>query len=148
MVRKVFAIGLAVKDLDEAIRTFSDVFGLKLAGIKTFEELKMTIAYLPIGGGADAGGVDLELLVPTSPDTDLARFLERRGSGIYYITLEMENFDAALAKWKGRDILIRENPMIVSYGRSMFTHPKATHRVMFECVEVDHEKRTRVLEGK
>ena len=76
MVNKLDHIGIAVKDLEESVKFYEEVLGLKLQGIETVEEQKVKVAFLPLGD------TELELLEATSPDSPIAKFIESKGQGV------------------------------------------------------------------
>jgi len=78
-VLKMDHVGVAVKSLDEASRTFTSLLGLTMKGVSLNPEEKVRVAFL------EAGAASIELLESTSPDGVVARFIERRGEGIHHI---------------------------------------------------------------
>ncbi len=124
-------VGIAVKDLDEAIHVYRDVLGFKLEGVHTLNERMLKIAFFSLGESK------IELLQPLSPDSTVAKFLETRGEGIQHLAVRVKNVEATLEEFKGKGVvLIDEKPKIGALGNKMaFVHPKSTRGVLLELVE-------------
>lgn len=130
-VLKVDHIGIAVKDLEQAMKFYLEELGLSSAGTEVVEEQKVKVAFLPCGDS------ELELLESTSPDGPIAKFIEKNGEGIQHIALRVDNIEAALAALKERGVrLIDEKPRYGAGGaRIAFLHPKATGGILLELSE-------------
>lgn len=130
MIKKVDHIGIAVKNLDEAIKVYKDL-GFEVEEIEEVEEQKVRVAMLP------AGESRIELLEATSPESAIAKFVEKRGEGIHHIAINVENIERALERAKNAGIkLIDEKPRIGAGGKRVaFIHPKSTKGVLLEFVE-------------
>jgi methylmalonyl-CoA epimerase len=124
-------IGIAVKDLDEAIHVYRDILGFKLEGIHTLNERMLKIAFFSLGGSR------IELLQPLSADSTVARFLETRGEGIQHLAVKVKNVEAVLEEFKRKGVvLIDEKPRAGAEGAKIaFVHPKSTRGVLLELVE-------------
>ncbi|HHY62389.1 MAG: methylmalonyl-CoA epimerase [Bacillota bacterium] len=131
MVKSVDHIGIAVADLEEALKLYTETFGLELQGTEVVEEQKVKVAFLPIGD------TEIELLESTDPEGPIAKFIEKRGQGIQHIALRVDDIDAALDKMRAEGIrLIDEKPRYGAGGaRIAFLHPKATGGVLIELCE-------------
>ena len=131
MVKSVDHIGIAVSNLDEALKLYTDTFGLELQGTEVVEEQKVKVAFLPIGD------TELELLESTDPEGPIAWFIEKRGQGIQHIALRVDDIDEALDVMRAKGIrLIDEKPRYGAGGaRIAFLHPKATGGVLIELCE-------------
>ncbi len=131
MVNKVDHIGIAVSNLDEAIKLYSDVLGLELHGTEEVSEQKVKVAFLPVGD------TEVELLESTSPDGPIAKFIEAKGQGIQHIAFRVDDIEAALAEMKEKGLrLIDEKPRYGAGGaRIAFLHPKSTNGVLIELCE-------------
>lgn len=130
-VLKVDHIGIAVKNLDESLKFYTEVLGLKCEGTEVVEEQKVRVAFLPCGDS------ELELLESTSPDGPIARFIEKNGEGIQHIALRVENIESALEYLKEQGVrLIDEKPRYGAGGAKIaFLHPKTTKGVLLELSE-------------
>ncbi len=131
MVSKIDHIGIAVNNLDEAIKLYKDVLGLELHGVEVVEEQKVKVAFLSIGD------TEIELLESTSPEGPIAKFIETKGQGIQHIAFKVGDVEAALAEMKEKGMrLIDEKPRYGAGGaRIAFLHPKSTDGVLIELCE-------------
>lgn len=131
MVVKLDHIGIAVSDLNESLKIYTDLLGMKLHGTETVEEQKVKTAFLPIGD------TEIELLESTAPDGPIGKFIEARGQGIQHIAFKVDDIEAALAELKARGVrLIDEKPRYGAGGAKIaFLHPKATGGVLIELCQ-------------
>lgn len=131
VVNKVDHIGIAVSNLDEAVKLYKEVLGLELHGVEVVEEQKVKVAFLPIGD------TEVELLESTSPEGPIAKFIEAKGQGIQHMAFRVENIEAALEEMKSKGMrLIDEKPRYGAGGaRIAFLHPKSTNGVLIELCE-------------
>jgi methylmalonyl-CoA epimerase len=131
MITKINHIGIAVKNIDEAAKLYTDVLGLKVEDIEVVADQKAKTAIIPVGESK------IELIESTDPEGTIAKFIESRGEGLHHIALEVENIGDALSKVvKGGVVLIDEKPRKgVENTDIAFLHPKSTGRVLIELVE-------------
>lgn len=131
MVKKVDHIGIAVKSLDQALPFYTEILKLPLLGIEEVESEKVKVAFL------EAGETHLELLEPTSADSAIAKYMEKRGEGIHHIALGVDSIQERLNKMKENGIrLIQEEPKTGAGGAKVaFIHPKAASGVLYELCE-------------
>ncbi|MGI6131577.1 MAG: methylmalonyl-CoA epimerase [Bacillota bacterium] len=131
MVRKVDHIGVAVSNLEEALKIYTDVLGLKLHGTEVVEEQKVRVAFMPVGD------TEIELLESTDPEGPIAKFIEKRGQGIQHIAFRVDDIEEALEQMRQKGVrLIDEKPRYGAGGaRIAFLHPKATGGVLVELCE-------------
>lgn len=128
---KINHLGIATKGIDEALKFWSDALGLENVHTEVVEDQKVRVAMLPIGESR------IELLEPTSEDSPISKFLEKRGGGIHHIAVEVEDIEAALAKLKARGMrLIDAEPRIGAEGCLVaFVHPSSANGVLLELVQ-------------
>ncbi len=128
---KINHLGIATKDIAEALKFWEDALGLENVHTETVEDQKVRVAMLPIGESR------IELLEPTSEDSPITKFLEKRGGGIHHIAVETEDIEAALAKLKRAGMrLIDEKPRIGAEGCLVaFVHPSSANGVLLELVQ-------------
>lgn len=121
-------IGIAVGDLQKALAFYHDALGLEVEAPEVVETQKVRAHFIPVGRSA------LELLEPTSPESTIAKFVEKRGPGVHHITLRVENIHAALEQLKARGVrLIDEAPRPgAEQALVAFIHPSAAHGVLVE----------------
>ena len=129
MIKKIDHIGIAVSDLDEALKLYRDTLGLEVE--KTEDFGGMRIAFLPIGD------TEFELLQPTDPDGALAKFVEKRGEGVQHIALRVDDVAKSLEELKAKGLrVIDEKPRPGAGGASIaFFHPKSTGGVLLEICQ-------------
>ncbi len=128
---KINHLGIATKSIAEALKFWQDSLGLENIHTEEVEEQKVRVAMLPIGESR------VELLEPTSEDSPISKFLEKRGGGIHHIAVEVEDIEASLAKLKAAGArLIDETPRIGAEGCLIaFVHPTTTGGVLLELTQ-------------
>lgn len=133
---KINHLGIATKDINAALAFWQDALGLEHVHTETVEDQKVRVAMLPIGESR------VELLEPTSDDSPISKFLEKRGGGIHHIAVEVDDIEAVLAQLKASGTrLIDEAPRVGAEGCLVaFVHPSATHGVLIELVQTEHGK--------
>jgi methylmalonyl-CoA/ethylmalonyl-CoA epimerase len=130
-VLKVDHIGIAVKDLEQAKKFYTEMLGMKAMGEETVEQQKVKVCFIPCGDS------EVELLESTSPDGPIAKFIEKNGEGIQHMALKVDSIENALADLKAKGVrLIDEQPRYGAGGASIaFVHPKATGGILLELSE-------------
>ncbi len=131
-------IGIAVTDLDEAITFYEEVFGMRCVHVEENAEQGVREAMLAVGpadGSPEEGG-RLQLLAPLSPDSTIARFLERSGPGVQQVAYTVADIDATCAALRERGVrLLYDEPKRGTAGtRINFVHPKDAGGVLVELV--------------
>ena len=124
-------VGIAVKDLNSISETFGDLLGLDLHRREKIEDQQViTDIY-------HAGKDKLEFLKATSPDSPIAKFLEKRAEGVHHIALVVDNLQSALDYLNDQGAqLIDQSPRIGAEGLNIaFIHPKSTGGVLVELCE-------------
>jgi methylmalonyl-CoA epimerase len=121
-------IGIAVKDVDAALRFYRDALGLQVEAPEDVPSQHVRAHFVPVGPSS------LELLVATSPESPIARFIAKRGPGLHHITLRVDDIHAALAQLKARGAtLIDDQPRPGAEGAMVaFIHPSSAHGVLVE----------------
>lgn len=133
MTRKINHIGIAVNSIQDFITLYRDVLGLKYSGEETVEDQKVKVAFFEIGESR------IELLEPTSPESPVAKFIEKRGEGMHHLSVSSENIEKDLEEMKKKGIrLIDEVPRKGAHGTKIaFIHPKET-KILIELTEEKH----------
>ena len=128
---KINHLGIATNGLDEALKFWADSLGLENVHTETVEDQKVRVAMLPIGESR------IELLEPTSDDSPISKFLEKRGPGIHHIAIEVDDIEASLKQLKDKGArLIDESPRIGAENCLVaFVHPSSTGGVLLELVQ-------------
>ncbi len=127
-------IGIAVQDLEAAVRTYRDVLGFTVEGGEELPERGLVVRFV------DTGGQRLELIAPTREGSEVSGFLQKRGEGLHHICVAVSDIASELEKLKRAGArLIDETPKPGAHGsRVAFVHPKGAHGVLLELVE--HKK--------
>jgi len=131
MIRRIDHIGIAVKNIDEAAKIYTDALGLKVQDIELMESVGVKLAMIPVGESK------IELIEPTSPEGGIARFIEKRGEGLHHLAFEVSDIEATLNSLKAEGIpLVDEKPRSgAGESRIAFLNPKGANGVSIELVE-------------
>ncbi|HLQ27801.1 MAG TPA: methylmalonyl-CoA epimerase [Ktedonobacteraceae bacterium] len=133
MPERIDHIAIIVRNIEQALVFYRDTLGIMPSEIKEVPTEQVRIAFLPMGG---PGGSEIELIEPTTADSSLAKFLEKRGEGLHHICLEVENIDAALLEMQEKGVpVLDKRPRVAAEGRAIFLHPKGTNGVLLELLE-------------
>ncbi|MDP2173290.1 MAG: methylmalonyl-CoA epimerase [Candidatus Cloacimonadaceae bacterium] len=133
MIKRISHIGIAVKDLDAGI-AFYEKLGLTLEAIEEVPSQKVKVAFFP------CGDTRIELLAPTSEDSPVAKFIEKRGEGVQHIAFAVDNLPAALSATEAQGVqLIDKEPRPGAHGAEIaFLHPKSSMGVLIELCKEKH----------
>jgi methylmalonyl-CoA/ethylmalonyl-CoA epimerase len=126
-------VGVAVPDLDAAIAFYRDTFGMQLVHEETNDEQGVREAMMAVG----SSGSCVQLLAPLTPESTIARFLDRSGPGIQQVAYRVDDVDAVSATLRERGMrLLYDEPKRGTAGsRVNFVHPKDAGGVLVELVE-------------
>ena len=131
MFKRIDHIGVAVRDMAAAAEKFERAFGLTVAAQEEIEDQQLVAALVP------TANVRFELMQPTTPDSVVGRFLERRGEGVHHVCFEVEDIRAEIETLKGRDVqLIQGAPREGFVGEVEFVHPRSARGVLTEIAQV------------
>jgi methylmalonyl-CoA/ethylmalonyl-CoA epimerase len=124
-------IGVAANSIEESIGLYRDLLGLDLGGIEEIADQKVKAAFLKVGD------TNIEIIEPTSPDSPIAGFLEKKGGGIHHIAIRVVGIEAMIDKLKAAGVrMIDEKPRIGAHNKKIaFIHPKSTNGVLIEICE-------------
>jgi methylmalonyl-CoA/ethylmalonyl-CoA epimerase len=124
-------IGIAVKNLEESIKFYENIFGLKCYNVEEVKDQKVRTALFMVGG------TKIELLESTEPDGPIGKFIEKKGEGVHHIAFAVNNIDESLIETAGKGIqLIDKQPRKGAEGLDIaFLHPKSTFGVLTELCE-------------
>ena len=130
MITKINHIGIAVNNIEEAVKLYTDVLGLEVREIETVEAQKLRAAMIPVGESM------IELLESTSPEGTIAKYIEKRGEGIHHLAVGVSDIEDTLETLKKKGVpLIDEKPRRgVGNHKVAFLHPKGT-KILLELVE-------------
>jgi len=132
MITKIDHIAIAVKDLKNAVEIWKKILGVEPVSMEEVPEEGVRIAMFEVGG------TFIELLEPLSPESSVAKFIEKRGEGIHHIAFRVDDVVKSSERLKAEGFqVIYEAPRAVSHGtrRINFVHPKSTTGVLVELVE-------------
>ena len=128
---KINHVAIVVQDIDAALSFWEQTFGLKLDHVEDVPLQKSKVAFLPLGES------EIELVQPTTSDSGLANFLEKRGEGMHHICIEVSDIDATLAELKSKGVrLINEVPEELPGRKMAFIHPEAANGVLVELYQL------------
>ena len=126
-------IGIAVKNLEESIKYYEDVLGLKCYAVEEVKDQKVKTAFFKVGQ------TKIELLESTEPDGPIGKHIEKRGEGIHHIAFHVNGIDKALkeVEEKGIRLIDTESRKGAEGLNIAFLHPKSTNGVLTEfCEEI------------
>ena len=128
---KIEHIGIATREIEKALSFWRDALGLEVVHTEIVEEQGVRVAMLPVGEPR------IELLEPTSDDSPVAKFIEKRGAGIHHIAVRVDDIRAMLRRLKESGVrLIDETPRVGAGGCLVaFVHPSSANGVLLELVE-------------
>ncbi|MCK4607044.1 MAG: methylmalonyl-CoA epimerase [candidate division Zixibacteria bacterium] len=132
-------IGIAVKDLSEAIARYSLITGDDNPGVTQVDSQKAKVAIFKASSALGGPhGASIELVAPTSSGSPVARFLEKRGEGLHHVCLYVEDIEQKLAELKAAGVrLIDETPRSGAEGNKIaFVHPSGSSGVLIELEEM------------
>lgn len=131
MIKKLDHIGIAVKSIEETLPFYENVLQMELLRIEEVVSEKVKVAFLQVGESK------IELLEPTSSESPIAKYIEKRGEGIHHIALGVESIEARIKEIKEKGIrMINDEPKTGAGGALVaFMHPKSTGSVLYEFCE-------------
>ena len=123
-------LGIAVKSLAEA-KKFYETLGLDVMSEETVEAEKVRVAMVPVGESR------IELLEPTSPDSTIAKFLEKRGGGLHHVALHVNDLSGTVERLKASGTRLISDDIKIGAGGHLyvFVHPSSSGGVLLELVE-------------
>lgn len=129
-MNRIEHVGIAVRSLKEAVATYEKM-GFQISSTEEVEKQKVRVAFIKLGESR------IELLEPTTPDSPIAKFLDKKGAGIHHMAIEVDDLKAKLKELKQEDFrLIDKKPRQGAHGLTIaFIHPKATHGVLLELCQ-------------
>ena len=135
MFNKIRAIHLAVNDVESAAKDYKDNFGIEAYDIGPRPDLGIKNGFLAVGDAV------IELIEPlVAGEGPVAKFLAKRGEGVYMTAIEVEDVDAAVKDLEAKGIpLINADPESRASGAAPFIHPKAARGLMIELIEKTKE---------
>ncbi len=131
MIKKINHIGIAVTSLEAQIPFYRDILGLKSLGMEEVPDQKVKVAMFEVGE------VKIELLEPTSPESPIAKFLDKKGDGIHHIAYETDGIVSEIKHMEDSDIqMLDKTARDGAHGTKIaFLHPKSSGRVLTEICQ-------------
>lgn len=131
MLEKIDHIGIAVKDIDQAIKLYKEAFGMEPSLVYESEYTKARIAFFPIGE------TRIELIQPMNPESVVGKFLEKKGEGIHHLSFKVNDVDQSLGELeiRGIQLIDKRARKVRDKERVAFLHPKSTNGVLFELIQ-------------
>ena len=131
-IKRIDHVAILVDDLEKTLSFWEQGLGMELTHTEEVPAEKSVVAFLAVGGS------EVELVKPTTDDSGLARYLEKRGPGVHHICLEVDDIEGMLVRLKEKGIqLINDTPVTGLGGkRYAFIHPKSANGVMVELYEL------------
>ncbi|HEY0743377.1 MAG TPA: methylmalonyl-CoA epimerase [Chryseosolibacter sp.] len=132
---KLEHIGIAVKNLESANRLFGKLIGKNYYKIEEVESEGVRTSFFEIGG------IKIELLEATRPDSPIAKFIEKKGEGIHHLAFEVKNIRQSIEKYQndGFQLINTEAKKGADNKMIAFLHPKSTQGVLVElCSEINN----------
>ncbi len=128
---KIDHIGIAINSLEEVSKLFPIISGIKDVEMEDISEQKVKVAMFKCGESK------IEFLMPTSEDSPISKFINKKGNGIHHIAFEVENLEEKLKELKNLDIkLIDKTPRKGAGGKKIaFIHPHSTMGILIELCE-------------
>jgi methylmalonyl-CoA/ethylmalonyl-CoA epimerase len=130
-MKRLSHIGIAVRDLNVSSPVFAALLGTPELNRESVEDQRVRVAFFHVEGAS------LELTEATTPDSPIAKFIEKRGEGVHHLSFEVDNLRAELARLKAAGVrLVDEEPRRGAGGYWIaFLHPGSTNGVLIELSE-------------
>jgi methylmalonyl-CoA/ethylmalonyl-CoA epimerase len=130
MIKSVDHVAIAVSNIDEGLKTFENLLGIKSSHIQEIPDQKVKSAMIVVGN------VEIELIQPTTSDSGVAKFIEKRGEGIHHISFEVDDVDKELESLAARGVeLIDKKGRKGMAGKIGFLHPRSAKGVLIELAQ-------------
>jgi methylmalonyl-CoA/ethylmalonyl-CoA epimerase len=131
LIKGLNHVGIAVSNLDEALKTYRSTLGLEPSYVKEVKDQKIRVASFKVGGSS------IELFEPTDPTSTVAAFLAKRGEGMHHLALTVDDIRATLdSAQRAGATLIDKEPRVGAEGQLIaFLHPKSTRGTLVELCQ-------------
>ena len=131
-IKSIHHIAVVVEDVEASLKFWQEILGLQPTAVSDMPAEAARIAFLPLGES------EIELVQPTSPDSGISRYLEKRGPGMHHLCLQVDDIAGMLSRLKASGIqLINEEPKLGEGGRLYaFIHPRSANGVLVELYQL------------
>ncbi len=132
IVKSINHVAVVVDDMDKSLSFWRDALGMELHELREIPSEKSQVAFLPLAGA------EVELVMPTTDDSGIAKYLAKRGPGMHHICLEVDDIEGMMSQMRAKNIrLINEEPRIAADGKKYaFIHPESTGGVLVELYQI------------
>ena len=132
VVKSINHVAVVVSDMEQSLSFWRDALGIELHELRDVPAEKSQVAFLPLAGA------EVELVMPTTDDSGIAKYLAKRGQGMHHLCLEVDDIVGMLAQLKTKNIrLINEEPRTAADGKKYaFIHPESTGGVLVELYQL------------
>ena len=132
IIKAINHVAVVVDDMEKSLAFWRDALGIELRELRDVPAEKSQVAFLPLAGA------EVELVMPTTDDSGIAKYLAKRGQGMHHLCLEVDDIQGMLAQLKARNIrLINEEPRTGADGKKYaFIHPESTGGVLVELYQL------------
>lgn len=131
-IKAINHVAVVVDDMDKSLKFWRDALGIELHELRDVPAEKSQVAFLPLAGA------EVELVMPTTDDSGIAKYLAKRGPGMHHLCLEVDDIEGMMKELKSKNIrLINEEPRIAADGKKYaFVHPESTGGVLVELYQI------------
>ncbi|CAG0979790.1 methylmalonyl-CoA/ethylmalonyl-CoA epimerase [Anaerolineales bacterium] len=131
-IKAVNHVAVVVDDMEKSLSFWRDALGIHLHELRDVPAEKSQVAFLPVAGA------EVELVMPTTDDSGIAKYLAKRGPGMHHLCLEVDDIEGMMSQLKAKNVrLINEEPRTTSDGKKYaFIHPEATGGVLVELYQI------------
>ncbi|KXK16113.1 MAG: putative methylmalonyl-CoA epimerase [Chloroflexi bacterium OLB14] len=131
-IKSIHHVAVVVQDMEKSLSFWRDALGMELHELRDVPAEKSQVAFLPLN---DA---EIELVMPTTDDSGIAKYLTKRGEGMHHICLEVDNISEMLAQLKSKNVrLINDEVRKANDGKQYaFIHPESTGGVLVELYQI------------
>ena len=131
-IKAINHVAVVVEDMEKSLLFWRDALGIQLHELRDVPVEKSQVAFLPVAGA------EVELVMPTTDDSGIAKYLVKRGPGMHHICLEVDDIEGMMSRLKEKNIrLINEEPHTAADGKKYaFIHPESTGGVLVELYQV------------
>jgi methylmalonyl-CoA/ethylmalonyl-CoA epimerase len=134
-IKKINHVAIVVRDIEESLKFWESALGLELHHVEDVPSQASKVAFIPVGDS------EIELVQPTTEDSGMAAYLEKRGEGMHHLCIEVDDIEAKMQELKDAGVrLINEAPQVLPGRKMAFIHPKSASGVLVELYEITAEE--------
>ena len=134
-IKKINHVAIVVRDIDESLKFWETALGLKLHHVEDVPSQASKVAFIPVGES------EIELVQPTTEDSGMAAYLEKRGEGMHHMCIEVDDIEAKMQELRDAGVrMINDAPQVLPGRKMAFIHPKSASGVLVELYEITAEE--------